>query len=261
MTMLSLADQDGQVHCFTLRCPGDWGDEDYGGKALREFKKYQFAFDLGLLAPRPIICFAEHNFFVLQWIDGSPDPSYANRNLYLNQAPQRLAAVHRAPLTNVDLSIVPPGLHDLTSTRISADNREILEACGPPPSEPNVLRHGDFWPGNILWKNGSIVAIIDWEEIQLGSPLADLAIARLDCLWVYGWEAVEEFTAKYLQINPVDTSWLPYWDLRCSHRVGDCHADWAASYPGLGRPDVTAEHLRSLQSEFVQDALQRLKTG
>ena len=258
MAVLTLADQKREIHKFTLRKPGDWGDEEYATKASREFRKYRFAFESGLLCPEPIICFEEHNFFALRWVDGTPDPKLTNREQYLIQAPQRLAAIHRAPLLSIDRDLIPINFDELTSSRISRDVRTVLEQLAPPPSEPISLRHGDFWPGNILWKDDQIVAIIDWEEIQLGSPLADLAIARLDCLWVYGWEAVDAFTANYLNHNPLDTSWLAYWDLRCSQRVGDCHSDWAASYPSLGRPDVTAEHMRTLQAEFINDALQRL---
>ena len=39
----------------------------------------------------------------------------------------------------------------------------------PPPVQVNrpVLLHGDFWPGNILWRDGRLVAVIDWEKRPL----------------------------------------------------------------------------------------------
>ena len=29
-----------------------------------------------------------------------------------------------------------------------------------------ALLHGDYWPGNVLWKNGALVGVIDWEDTQ-----------------------------------------------------------------------------------------------
>jgi aminoglycoside phosphotransferase (APT) family kinase protein len=35
--------------------------------------------------------------------------------------------------------------------------------------------HGDYWPGNVLWRDGRLVGVIGWEEAAFGDPLADLA--------------------------------------------------------------------------------------
>jgi aminoglycoside phosphotransferase (APT) family kinase protein len=34
----------------------------------------------------------------------------------------------------------------------------------------------------VLWRDGRIVAVIDWEDAQVGDPLADLANTRLELL-------------------------------------------------------------------------------
>jgi aminoglycoside phosphotransferase (APT) family kinase protein len=39
---------------------------------------------------------------------------------------------------------------------------------------PSVLLHGDYWPGNILWRDGTIEAVVDWEEAQFGDPALHL---------------------------------------------------------------------------------------
>jgi len=43
--------------------------------------------------------------------------------------------------------------------------RNALLASWPPAqvSDPVVL-HGDYWPGNVLWRDGRLVGVIDWEE-------------------------------------------------------------------------------------------------
>jgi aminoglycoside phosphotransferase (APT) family kinase protein len=76
-----------------------------------------------------------------------------------------------------------------------------------------VLLHGDFWPGNVLWEDGRLVAVLDWEDAAIGDPLADVANARLELLWAGGAEAKEEFTRRYRSLVPgVDLTDLPHWD-------------------------------------------------
>jgi aminoglycoside phosphotransferase (APT) family kinase protein len=48
------------------------------------------------------------------------------------------------------------------------------------PSEgPAVLVHGDYHYGNMLFREGRLVSVLDWEIAQLGQPLIDLACLRL----------------------------------------------------------------------------------
>lgn len=84
--------------------------------------------------------------------------------------------------------------------------------------------HGDFWPGNVLWQDGRLAAVIDWEDACCSDPPSDLAISRLDLLWIWGLEAMDTFSADYLARTAIDTTHLPYWDLwaalRLAHLAG-----------------------------------------
>lgn len=51
---------------------------------------------------------------------------------------------------------------------------ELLRATVPEPRPP-VLVHADFHYGNMLFRQGQVVALLDWEIAQLGQPLLDLA--------------------------------------------------------------------------------------
>ena len=131
-----------------------------------------------------------------------------------------------------------------------------LPRVGPKSrSNEPVLVHGDFWPGNLLWRDGAIAGVIDWEDALVGDPLADLAICRLDLLWILGIEAMREFTERYQAEMALDLADLPYWDLRCSLRLVEVLEECAAGYPGLGRPDVTAESMRANHALFLEQAL------
>lgn len=50
-----------------------------------------------------------------------------------------------------------------------------LEHNIPGPSSPARLIHGDVGPGNFIFDDGRVRAIIDWEVAHLGHPLEDLA--------------------------------------------------------------------------------------
>ncbi|MEM9159893.1 MAG: phosphotransferase, partial [Verrucomicrobiota bacterium] len=147
----------------------------------------------------------------------------------------------------------------LNATFSYAECKASLKAIWPIPNlNPLSLVHGDYWPGNVLWKDEQLIAVIDWEETCIDDPLIDLAIARLDVRWVYGKEAMDTFTRLYLRANPIDRTHLHRWDLFAAIRPGDRLAEWAPGYPQLGRDDITAETMTLERRDFAAEALRRL---
>jgi aminoglycoside phosphotransferase (APT) family kinase protein len=57
-----------------------------------------------------------------------------------------------------------------------------LEAAIPDPDEPPVLAHGDAGPGNFLFEDDRLTAVIDWELAHLGDPMEDLAWFSMRCV-------------------------------------------------------------------------------
>jgi aminoglycoside phosphotransferase (APT) family kinase protein len=57
-----------------------------------------------------------------------------------------------------------------------------LEAAMPVPDGPPVLVHGDAGPGNFLFEDDSLTALIDWEFAHLGDPMEDLAWFSMRCV-------------------------------------------------------------------------------
>ena len=40
--------------------------------------------------------------------------------------------------------------------------RDTLDAIDTPEqSDPTVLLHGDYWPSNLLWRDGILAAVLD----------------------------------------------------------------------------------------------------
>jgi aminoglycoside phosphotransferase (APT) family kinase protein len=130
--------------------------------------------------------------------------------------------------------------------------RDALEAAWPLPTlnQPTLL-HGDYWPGNLLWRDGALAAVIDWEDASTGDPLADLGNTRLEFLWALGEDAMNEFTRRYLDNVDVDATHLPYWDLCAALRSCSKISTW-------GLDEATERRMRERHHWFVMQALSAL---
>ncbi len=131
--------------------------------------------------------------------------------------------------------------------------REHLEAHLPcwQVNAP-VLLHGDYWPGNTLWRNGYIAAVIDWEDAAIGDPLQDVANCRMELLWAFDATCMGTFTRTYLEMTSIDASSLPVWDLYAA--LGP-----ASKLSGWGLDADTERRMRLLHADFVAQAIAQLK--
>jgi Ser/Thr protein kinase RdoA (MazF antagonist) len=59
---------------------------------------------------------------------------------------------------------------------------------------PEVLVHGDFHPGNVLWRRGVVSRVVDWQAACTGPAVIDVAQCRVNLLTI-GTDAAERFTA------------------------------------------------------------------
>ncbi|MCW1968991.1 MAG: aminoglycoside phosphotransferase family protein, partial [Anaerolineae bacterium] len=142
----------------------------------------------------------------------------------------------------------PPDAPDFS---LSQDRiRAALWAPWPwPQPNANAILHGDYWPGNVLWHDGQLISVIDWEDAAFGDPLADLANSRLEVLWAFGEAAMQLFTATYCAANPqLDLAALPYWDLVAALRPCNKIGDW-------GLAPATERIVRQSHRVFVDTAL------
>jgi aminoglycoside phosphotransferase (APT) family kinase protein len=130
---------------------------------------------------------------------------------------------------------------------------DALDAAWPlSRTNAPTLLHGDFWPGNVLWPAGRIVVVVDWEDACTGDPLDDAGNARLEILWAFGREAMEQFTRAYRAVMAgVDLAHLPYWDLRAALRPAGKLSRW-------GLPAAKEEGMREAHHWFVKRALAAL---
>ncbi|CAH1663134.1 phosphotransferase family protein [Chelatococcus asaccharovorans] len=121
-----------------------------------------------------------------------------------------LAALHRLDISTLDLGAL--ARQDLSVRAAITEEIQIwramyeeterrdplidlafswLEANRPQINDRAVLAHGDAGPGNFLFDQGRLTALIDWELAHLGDPMDDLAWFSMRCVM----EPVPDFAA------------------------------------------------------------------
>lgn len=218
--------------------------------------KPYFADESGKVLPTPYI--------VIEFIEGRSLNEPASLLNCVREMGAILAKIHSSKFSEGDLSFLPnqeqvvaeqiakrpTKLDDALSERRI---RDALDQMWPPVQEnKSVLLHGDFWPGNIMWTNDQIVAVIDWEDAGFGDPLSDFANARLEILMFFGIEAMKEFTRHYRSsMVALQYTNLPYWDLCAALRP-------AGRMSGFGLDRDTLKNFRDRHKLFVDRALDRV---
>ena len=236
--------------------------------AAHEFKLLQLLHSVGLAAPAPYHLDQSGEIFatpyvVIEYIEGMPEFELAHIPDLLFQLATHLSRIHQVDLSKLDVSFLPQQAKiyaEMLRERpvtvdASVDERHIREALVSawpiPQCNTTALLHGDFWPGNILWKDGQLVAIIDWEDAALGDPLADVANSRLEILWAFGIDAMHHFTQQYQSLTTIDFTNLPYWDLFAALRPASQFAAWAPD-------ELTEKTMRERHSWFITQAFEKL---
>ena len=172
-------------------------------------------------------------YMLLEFLPGQTTFEPANVDGLIKQAVTALDAIHAIDVRAPALEPLPQrefARHTFEDAAVSTLRANILTELQPhwPPPVTNepVLNHGDFWPGNLLWLDGTLTGVIDWEDANLADPLADLANTRLEFLWAYGADAMTVFTEHYLRDSNVVATHLPSWDLDAALRAEGAISSW-----------------------------------
>ncbi|HLX57170.1 MAG TPA: phosphotransferase [Ktedonobacteraceae bacterium] len=268
VTALEIERPDGQTKKMIVRRHGDVDLKHNPHVAADEFKLLQLLQSEGLATPTPYHLDQSGEIFstpylVIEYIEGKPEFAPSNLTNLILQLATHLSRIHSVDCSNLDLSFLPEQekryagkLRERPATvDESLDEghiRDALEAVWPlPQRNQSVLLHGDFWPGNILWRDGQLVAVIDWEDAAIGDALADVANSRLEMLWAFGIDAMQSFTHQYQSMTTIDFTNLPYWDLCAALRPVAQIAQW-------GLDDTTEKTMRERHGWFVIQAFEKL---
>ncbi|HZQ78511.1 MAG TPA: phosphotransferase [Acidimicrobiia bacterium] len=95
--------------------------------------------------------------------------------------------------------------------------RRLVESM-PAAAGPPVLVHGDLHYGNLLFRNGRIAAVLDWEIAGLGDPLLDLGSLAV---------ASRQPASPPSRTRPAtSTSPSPTWSPSAAPMPGGRHGSW-----------------------------------
>jgi aminoglycoside phosphotransferase (APT) family kinase protein len=268
VTALEIEQPDGQTQKMIVRRHGAVDLQHNPQIAADEFKLLHITQSAGLATPAPYYVDQSAEIFatpyiVIEYVEGTTEFTLDHIPDFIPQFATHLARIHAVDCSSVDLSFLPKQEQrcggkinerpaNLDESIGEGRIREVLESLGQlSQHNADVLLHGDFWPGNILWKDGRLVAVLDWEDAALGDPLADVANSRLEILWAFGIEAMQSFTQHYQSIAAIDYTNLPIWDLFAALRPAFKIAEWAS--------DAAAEQrMRERHGLFVAQAFEKL---
>lgn len=267
VTALEVMLPDGTAKKWVLRRHGEADRQRDPNVAAHEFRLLERLSSAGLPVPKPYGAdetgeILPTPYVVIEFVEGETILSSASGTDPLLPLATTLADIHRIDYSRQEFAWLPRQKDRLARLLESAERSDsfgrkpVLDALksASPRLQRNgdALLHGDFWPGNVLWKNGRLAAVIDWEDAALGDPLSDLANARLEIAWAFGTEAAAEFTRLYRSAMPaLDYANLPYWDLVASLRPVMSLSSW-----GL-EPDKERD-MREKLDRFIEQALEAI---
>lgn len=249
VTALEVRRQDGALQRMVVRQHGPADLQHNPRIAADEFRLLQLVHAHGVAVPAAY--YADESgavfdtpYVVIEFVEGSTEFGAADVSGMLDQLAAQLASIHRLNGSNADLSFLPSKAgwyadklrnrpERLDDSIDEGRIRDRLERVWPlPQRNQSVLLHGDYWPGNILWRDGRLAAVLDWEDAAVGDPLADLGNTRIELLWAFGAEAMDRFTQEYKARMSLDYTDLPYWDLCAALRPAFKLAEWTAGDAG-----------------------------
>lgn len=271
VTAFEIEHPEGRTERLVLRRHGIANRERNPDIARDEFSLLALLHRAGLPVPKPIHVDSACDHFptpygVVEYITGSTDVEPADYRTAIHQMADFLSDLHLMNWSGQDLSFLPElGVRlddmllgfrsdpeespDITLIRTALESHLSLPRMNAP-----VLLHGDYWRGNIIRKDGQIAAVVDWEDAALGDPLADLAKCRIETHWLFGPDAMAQFTERYTARMPaLDLANLPFWELYAALGPTTKLSTW-----GLD-PDVEAG-MRAVIREHVERALAALAT-
>jgi len=212
---------DDRTTSLVLRAHGP----DHAGLCAElEFPLLQALQQCGIPVPEPLLVDASGSmladpFLIMTFVDGSSAIPAGQEDRYIDRMAEMLAMIHAVPVAALPtlparndplpevLDYLPEGA-EWTGLRAHLESLTDTQYTASPK-----LLHGDFWPENLLWQNGAIAAVLDWEDAALGDPLSDVACCRLELRYKFGKPGMQRFTEAYARHRSVNTERLALWQV------------------------------------------------
>lgn len=182
---------------------------------------------------------------LISWLDGQPEITPRDPSGWARELGRALAAVHAVPAERLaELPSVFDGgggseelLDGPLATEVRSRWSQIL-------ASPEVLTHGDYWSGNVVWRDGRLTGIVDWPSGARGPGGFDLGWCRLDLVLLFEEKIADDFLAAYEAETGEPVADARLWDCWAVARSESIVGSWGPNYQPLGRADLGEDALR-----------------
>lgn len=255
------------VRRVVLRRYGPWHEAD-SDVADREAAALRVAGGAGVPVPEAIWVDDSELFdrkaIVISYLEGGPDLDPDDPEAWASQLAAALAAIHAVDVGEARFPEVERGRvereHPEPPERITGHDlgpavwaARIAELETLPPATDRFI-HTDFWPGNTMWSDGRLLAVVDWEEPAVGDPMLDVAYALTDMSYI-GLGVGPHFVDEYARLSGNDTASLRYWRLVAACRPMPDIAQWVPAWQQMGL-DVTVDLIRGRHRAVIESLLE-----
>ena len=272
---------DNGMHVLELSGPGDMPRSvvlrRFGGqwdsasaKATREWKTLRLLDRLGVPVPSPMALDADGEIagspaIVISFEDGRPVLRTNEVERWVEQVAGVSHRLHSASVTVEETAFLGPvsSMAEIVERQVGDSRRFDEHPLGGRLRDAIIgyavmakdtgvsLLHDDFWPGNILWRDGRLLAIVDWCDARVGYPALDVGYMWMDLAIVGEEDAAGEFVETYQRMRGAPLENLRLGQLLALSRAAPDPARWMPSWVGSGRDDLDVEDVRANLSAAI----------
>ncbi|HAL47629.1 MAG: hypothetical protein CL694_15710 [Chloroflexi bacterium] len=124
-----------------------------------------------------------------------------------------------------------------------------------------VFIHMDYWPGNVLWLDGQVSAVLDWDAAGYGDPALDVGYFRMNMYLRGIKEAADIFLERYESESGAAVRNLGFWELARAAGPLPEPGRWIFASREMGDASSTVDRADTDYYEFVHDAIRRARAG
>ena len=272
MDVMSYSSESGQ-HDVVVRQYGPWHKDDDPHPADVEAEVLLHLANNGVSVPGLVLTdealkILGSRTIVTEYVDGEPCVQPRDSTGWSQQLVDVITQVHRLPVpsrlnqivpllfTAMDRSFSrPEPSDDIKSHPLGVELwRKCREMWPSVDKSARNLIHADYWPGNTLWKDDQLVAIVDWEEPRLGEPLWDIAIIVQDSA-IFGIDVEDEVIGHYKRISDRSLTDYRFWRMYVAMSEMSDPGEWVEGYRALGGGGITSEEVRANHTNSIVQLL------
>ena len=202
-------------------------------------------------------------------VDGKPNVNPVDRENWVGQLVTAISKVHSLAVDPSHRPLIkslysgydrvfsrskPP--RKVAEHPLGAELWQTLKGLWPSVEKSaDCLLHGDYWPGNTLWKNENLVAIVDWEEPRIGEPTFDVADLIQDASF-FGIDIEQTAVDQYERTSGRPLRDYKFWRMTVAMGAMPDPGEWVADLMSMGGEEITPDEVRANLAASVEHMLE-----